>query len=563
MKIDKVKVNLPYVNEGRQIDVRYNGRFVRLSTSLDLNLEYDGDSYLTVEVSNEFIGKGEGLCGNYTGSTNDQLRERNDKVIKAPDFGNAFQISSAKKCASLPPPTGEDSCQHIDGRRFHYICHNILELHECFSKCRTKVNASRFREDCVSDACTYDDQVTALEINVGAYAKTCQEFGVEICDWRAIIKTPLLCPANSHYSLCTPSCSATCATSHMTSSCDKPCLEGCECDEGFMLSGTSCVPKEECGCLYQGDDYYLANETFFRNNCSSKCLCQEREVKCSIFSCQSGETCGRDIDGRIACVPTGRGICRVTMVQATNKDHGTNTRVSRLDYVTVELPDNVVKMHQYSTTLNGETIHGYHSALFKIRLTGRSVYLMTQHGLLVTVDKDRITIQLPSSYMNEVHGFCGNFNQNPDDDFETELNILAFDWNKFARSYLVGDCTRKDPAPARSECPDLESQKWSGSQYCGLLTNPSGVFAPCHKSVDPEHYFQSCVFNLCATDVETLLLEKVLKNYAAVCQEHDVALCDWRNKTSTVRLNCLSNSHYVGCASPCPDTCSDPFASAE
>ncbi|XP_076806313.1 BMP-binding endothelial regulator protein-like [Clavelina lepadiformis] len=178
VNIDKVKVNLPYVNEGRQIDVRYNGRFVRLSMSLDLNLEYDGDSYLAVEVSNEFIGKGEGLCGNYTGSTNGQLRERNDKVIKAPDFGNAFQISSAKKSASLPPPTGEDSCLHIDGRRFHYICHNILELHECFSKCRTKVNASRFREDCVSDACTYDDQVTALEINVGAYAKTCQEFGV-------------------------------------------------------------------------------------------------------------------------------------------------------------------------------------------------------------------------------------------------------------------------------------------------------------------------------------------------------------------------------------------------
>ncbi|XP_076804784.1 zonadhesin-like isoform X1 [Clavelina lepadiformis] len=597
VKVNEVKVGLPYVNSEKGIDVRYNGRFVRLSTSLDLGIDYDGDSHLVVEVSNKFIGKVEGLCGNYNTYPADDFRLSGSlEYTNSVDFGNAFQISTPEKCAFQRPPADEDPCTPGVRNKFVPYCLILLQEDGCFSKCHPEVEANRYYENCISDSCVYDDERTAVENNVGAYAKACQDRSIEICDWRAITETPLQCSPNSHYSLCSSPCPATCAM-QVTSTCDKTCVEGCDCDEGFLRSGDTCVREENCGCDYQGS-YYAADESFFPS-CSTKCICQEGKVKCSTFSCQSGETCGRDRNGRTACVPTGHAICWAAMdphyqtfdgryfsymgtcnyqmvlthklnstdprwlsVQAANKHRYSNTQVSYLDYVTVQLPGSVVEMHQSYATLNGETIQAYDSSLFKITRSGRSVYLTTQYGVGVTFHGNRVVIELPSTYMNMVHGLCGNYNENHEDDFETESGILAFDLNEFAKSYLVGDCLADDPASS-STCLESSRTRWSGSQYCGLLTNPSDVFAPCHALVNPVNHFQSCVFDLCATDGDDSVLEMAFESYAAACQERGVSLCNWREITGTVRLNCPSNSHYEGCANPCPDTCSDPFASAD
>ena len=40
-------------------------------------------------------------------------------------------------------------------------------------------------QDCVFDACAFGDARVSLENNVGAYAKACQDLGVQICPtWR-------------------------------------------------------------------------------------------------------------------------------------------------------------------------------------------------------------------------------------------------------------------------------------------------------------------------------------------------------------------------------------------
>lgn len=92
--------------------------------------------------------------------------------------------------------------------------------------------------------------------------------------------------------------------------CESTCREGCVCDAGFVLSGDTCVPVGQCGCLHEGR-YYPLGETFYPGpECGRHCQCGPGGQ----VSCQEGETCRpyeecRVQDGVQACRPTGCGRC--------------------------------------------------------------------------------------------------------------------------------------------------------------------------------------------------------------------------------------------------------------
>ncbi|XP_026548896.1 IgGFc-binding protein-like, partial [Notechis scutatus] len=67
--------------------------------------------------------------------------------------------------------------------------------------------------------------------------------------------SPMTCPANSHYEVCTDTCSNRCANVTDTEPCPETCMEGCQCDDGFLFDGVACIPKENCGCFSNGHYY--------------------------------------------------------------------------------------------------------------------------------------------------------------------------------------------------------------------------------------------------------------------------------------------------------------------
>lgn len=69
----------------------------------------------------------------------------------------------------------------------------------------------------------------------------------------------LQCPPNSYYDPCMTGCPATCVDQHAPLNCSKPCVEGCACSSGFLLSGDTCVPEDNCGCHFEGN-YYTVSE---------------------------------------------------------------------------------------------------------------------------------------------------------------------------------------------------------------------------------------------------------------------------------------------------------------
>jgi len=52
-------------------------------------------------------------------------------------------------------------------------------------------------------------------------------------------------------SLCQPRCAAI----RLKSDCSHYCVEGCQCDPGYVLNGKSCILPHNCGCYSDGKYY--------------------------------------------------------------------------------------------------------------------------------------------------------------------------------------------------------------------------------------------------------------------------------------------------------------------
>ncbi|CAK8674588.1 unnamed protein product [Clavelina lepadiformis] len=627
VKVGPATVNLPYVKAVHGVEIRRNGRFVRIETSIGLVVDYDGNSYIAVGLPEQYMNRVNGLCGNNNEDSSDDFENLENGEIypdnQVASFGNQFQTPTKQECQVLSDEENKVECPQRES--FAERCHILIDEDGCFAKCHQVVDpqpsydvsrparcllvplkcqeraflSMQVLQDCVFDACAYNDPQASLENNVGSYAKKCQDFGVVICPtWRQETNTEITCPPNSAYSNCMSRCSATCAESTCT---DRTCVEGCECNEGYVLSGDECVLKSECGCT-RGARYYKSRESYYDKDCSIKCTCESGTINCEEFSCGKGEECGRDARGIRSCVPAGfgtciawgdphymtfdgsglfdfMGICEYYMarthripdadpswfsIKASNEHRGSNTRVSYLRKITVGFFGGEVVFDLEKNGVikfNNKVIQSYASDQVTVSPSGRTILLKTVYGLTVKFDGSRLQITLPSTYMKKVQGLCGNYSNLREDDLETMSGVVTNDFNVFAQSYIVGNCSTPD-LPEPFVCSDENQRRWGSDEACVALTKYDGVLASCHGTVDEQSFFEKCVFDVCATDGDQFTLSQALETYAAECQSKGVKLCNWRNNNPTENIQCPSHSHYDGCASPCPDTCPLPFASA-
>lgn len=91
-------------------------------------------------------------------------------------------------------------------------------------------------------------------------------------------------------------CTETCETLALGPICVDSCSEGCQCDEGYALQGSQCVPRSECGCNFEGHQL-ATNETFWVDlDCQIFCYCNgtDNSVHCETFPCKDDEYCMED-----------------------------------------------------------------------------------------------------------------------------------------------------------------------------------------------------------------------------------------------------------------------------
>ncbi|KAF7667524.1 hypothetical protein LDENG_00058550 [Lucifuga dentata] len=125
-----------------------------------------------------------------------------------------------------------------------------------------------------------------------------------------VVPTPS-CPRNSHYSPCISACTPTCKHLHGPPGCSDngPCMEGCVCDDGFVLKLRVCVPIQQCGCVDRNGNKYSFNEVWYTNHCNQKCEC-ERDDGVGKIDCDNKDEC----DGNAVCLQNEEGhyYCKST-----------------------------------------------------------------------------------------------------------------------------------------------------------------------------------------------------------------------------------------------------------
>uniref|UniRef100_A0A3B4UYF2 Zonadhesin, like n=1 Tax=Seriola dumerili TaxID=41447 RepID=A0A3B4UYF2_SERDU len=525
--VNGVRVALPH-SPSPLMTLSLAGQYITLQTPFGLRVRWDGNHHAQITVPSSYYDQMCGLCGDYDGNPNNDYTKPDGTLVgNVNDFANSWQ-------------TEEDEDDSV-----------VL----CSRECISVVDPTPFFKSCVYDMCQFNGQQKVLCDQLQAYTDACQTHGAKVHQWRTPDFCPLACPPNSSYSLCVSSCPETCLGVVGAPGCEDVCLEGCECNPGFILSDNKCVALKDCGCV----DTSGVDDEWYLEGCEQECVCHSGGlIQCRNSSCKpSTESCQLQ-DGEYECRPLGTGICSVSgdphyntfdkrthnymgacsytltkpcnvssdlpyfTVDTQNEHRGSNKKVSYVRAVVINVNGVTVILGKSRRVQVGRLDRMVNILLcgtigVKIYLSGKFVLLETSFGLRVRFDGNHhADVTVPTSYNGLLCGLCGNFNGNSKDDNLKPDNTPAANTNE------LGD-------------------SWQ----------------PCHSVVPPEQYFGNCVYDMCATGGQTVALCQAIESYADMCAAAGVPIT-WRNNTFCP-LKCPPGSQYTPCGPACPQpSCQDP-----
>ncbi|XP_026150219.1 IgGFc-binding protein-like [Mastacembelus armatus] len=598
-------LNLPVsLAEGR-VSVYLSGMFAVVTTDFGLKLSFNWESAAFVTLPSTYMEAVCGLCGNYNGKPQDDLIPKNgDKPVSPADFGDSWQVAEipgcVRGCKGVCPSC--DITQKVQYETGDF-CGILTDPKGPFRDCHAKVDPAGFFEDCVYDVCMYNGRKDVLCQAITAYTSACQTAGATVYSWRTSQFCAVKCPANSHYDICATACPATCQSLGPPQGCQGQCKEGCSCDEGSILSGDTCVPFSQCGCFYK-DRYYHVSQVFYPSGqCEEECKCtQNGETVCKKFTCGPNEKCKVE-NGIQKCHPVGNGVCQASgdphyrsfdgktfdfqgtctytlskscglegthlvafSVEVENvewtKMKAKGVSVTKLVAVEVYGFTLIMRNNMYGVLVNG--VFNYlplnlNDGAVLVYQQGMRYVVATNFGLLVTYDLVyQVTVTVPGTYRDKVCGLCGNFNGDQKDDFQMPNRQLTTNVNEFGGSWKVTVpnvvCDNGCEGDYCPKCDPARKAVFSKTTNCGMVTSPSGPFAACHKKLDPQPYFNDCIFDVCVANGDEKVLCNSIASYAFNCHMAGVDVNNWRT-ASFCPMNCPANSHYEVCADACSDPC--------
>ncbi|XP_059507175.1 IgGFc-binding protein-like [Stegostoma tigrinum] len=576
--VDGVWATLPVTLVDGRVRVSRSGKYVVLETDFGLAVSYDVDHSVEVKVPSTYSNQICGMCGNYNGMIKDDYMKPDGEQAKdSNELGNSWKVPpDAPGCDPVTP----ERCEPAEEKLYQSdaFCGLITSQQGPFAPCHSVINPDGAFESCVVELCLLAGSQDALCGSVETYADACQSAGVTIAPWRNSTFCAFHCAANSHYKQCASACPATCTDRFAPENCSKPCVEDCACNAGFVVSGSTCVPFENCGCVHN-NKYNEKGAIFWEEGCQQRCRCTgNNRVVCETASCGAEEIC-KVQDGNLGCYRADtakchiygdphyttfdgklyhfQGACNYTVTETcgntsvrfsvtSRNEHRGNPAWSAINSIALQFPDIHIAVRKnnlvYVDGVKVELPVRPHSSV-NVKMEGSFVTVQTDFGVQLRFNGDHeLFVVVDERYKGQLCGLCGTYTDDPLDDFLKPDGILAMDSTQFGNSWAVIDddwpCNQSPPPPATCD----PAAKEEAEEYCKIILAGSGPFKDCHWYIPPQLYFESCVYDHCASGGDSVLLCNALGAYASACETAGVVLGDWMEQSG-----CVENSCGLGC----------------
>ncbi|XP_027716004.1 mucin-5AC-like [Vombatus ursinus] len=563
-------VQLPFSQSG--ILIEKSSAYVKVMAKLGLEFMWNQDDGLLLELDAKYANQTCGLCGDFNGIPTYSEFFSNNIRLTAVQFGNMQKMDGPTEQCQDPLPTALHNCTAAFD-----ICETTLNSTPFFT-CRTLVDVSSYVEACRQDACLCDEgqHTSCICSTLTEYSRQCAHAGGQPMNWRAPDLCPKTCHLNMQYHECGSPCVDTCSNPEQSAVCEEHCMDGCFCPPGTVfddIGSQGCVPVSQCFCVHNGQSY--APGAFRSTECTN-CTCSGGQWSCQDLPCPG--TCSVTGGSHFSTFDekhyTVHGDCSYVLVKpcddkaftvlAELRKCGLTDSETCLKSVSLSISGGQTVIVVKST---GEVfVNSIYSQLpvsagnaTLFRPSSSFIIAQTTLGLQLTIQLIpimQVFVRLEPSLRGLTCGLCGNFNSIQADDFKTMSGVVEGTAAAFVNTYKTqANCPNiknhfEDPCTL-----SVENEKYA-QHWCGLLTDPQGLFAKCHAVVSPALYHSNCMFDTCNCEKSEDCLCAALSSYVQACAARGVLLSGWRVGVCTKTVtSCPKSLTYHYNVTTCQPTC--------
>merc|ERR1711976_275652 len=293
-----------------------------------IQVSWDGNSQVIVEMSADYDGKTCGICGNSNGNGGDDWvvgstnmcmshwpsaqvgQTTNDLNMFGYSWTHSIDKNEQSCIDTCPNPPPAPVCDGVNQQKAEEHCKILRDPNGPFKECLAAMDAAQkdsLFENCVYDACALKDYENTICTHAASTAKVCKtDKGITV-SWRTADRCPMECGEGMEYKACGSSCMPTCSDRQGTGCGDTgDCDEGCFCKAGMVYDGeNSCIPESSCGCKVPDQGVFInVGESYLSSDCSQHCACEKAgaALKCTSHSCGANFVCATtDGDRKCAC----------------------------------------------------------------------------------------------------------------------------------------------------------------------------------------------------------------------------------------------------------------------
>ncbi|KAK5867275.1 hypothetical protein PBY51_011782 [Eleginops maclovinus] len=497
IKVNKEHVTVPFSKFG--ITVERIVSYVKIESKLGVVIMWNEEDALWVELDKKFKNQTCGLCGDYNGVQVYDEFFKEGQSVSLDYYEETWKNNGPTEECERSSPQDKRTCENQTD-----LCSNLLSG-PAFLSCRNLIDMDSFIGACVKDLCRCNSTTTCLCSTISEYSRQCAHAGGKPHKW----KTAELC--------------------------------GTVFDD---INQSGCVAFDKCSCTHDGKSY-KPGESYSR--ACHKCTCNQAQWKCMDMDCPGicSVLGGSHISTYDDKMYTFHGDCSYVLSKETN---GNFSVIG--DLVKCEISEE-------STCLGAVTLTLPHNMKFVVQANGHVMYNKLRTPLPIFMDD--ITVFSPSTFYIVIHtnygfdieiqltpimqvyikasvqkkgqlmGLCGDFNDVEADDFRTTNGLIEGTAVTFVNTLKTKISCHDVANKIKDPCTSGIYKENYAKHWCGMLSDPRGIFAKCHSEINPEDYQDSCIYDTCAGQKSEEFMCAAISSYVHACAAEGILLHGWRN----------------------------------